>query len=111
VTDCYAILTVPMRLKLILLTSLIAFLIGVLASIVLLIVSGLATIDYVRDAPAYRSRDWIQLAAYLPPIVTALLGGVFVYRHTAIKRKLQGIITVALVTLYCVAFLLVLRFV
>ena len=96
-----------MRLKLVLLTSLIAALIGALVSAAL-VVFWIGTLDYIVDSPEYRSGPWYRFIVYLPPILTALLGAIFVYRHTAFRRKLQAILTAATVLLLYAAALAVL---
>lgn len=97
-----------MRFKLILLTSLIAAVIGAGASIGL-ILGGLGSIDFAYDSTAYRSFSWIALIIYVPPLLAAILAGVFVYRHTASRRKLQGTVTTLLVVLLSLAVVLTLR--
>jgi len=100
----YAILALQMRIKLVILTSLIAALIGAVVSAAL-IVFWIGTIDYTVDSPNYRSRPWFGFIVYLPPIFTALLGAIFVYRHTAAQRKLQAILTAAVVLMLYAAAL------
>ena len=97
-----------MRFKLILLTSLIAAIVGVL-SIGLLILGGLGSIDYAPESPAFNSFHWIELLWFLPLFLTALFAGIFVYRHTAIRRKLQASITAALVSVYYLAAIILLK--
>ena len=87
-----------MRIKLVLLTSLIAALVGALVSAALNIF-WIGTIDYTVDSSQYRSGPWYGLIVYLPPILTALLGAIFVYRHTATRRKLQAFLTAGVVLL------------
>ena len=95
-----------MRLKLVLLTSLIAALIGALLLVPVVVTVG--TIDYAPDSPEYRSGPWFRFIVYLPPLLSAVLGAVFVYRHTALRRKLQAILTAAIVLLLFAAALAVL---
>ena len=88
-----------MRFKLVLLTSLAGALIGAGASIGLIratLGSWMKTYD-----PALSAHGWTAIVIYLIPLTIALLGGVFVYRHTARRRKLQAVITGTLVLLLC----------
>jgi hypothetical protein len=89
-----------MRLKLILLTSLIAAMIGASTSIGI-IVGTLGSWNYAFASLGYRSDSWIALALYLPPMCAAIFAGIFVYRHTATRRQLQGGLTALLVLLFC----------
>jgi small-conductance mechanosensitive channel len=41
--------------------------------------------------------DWLLLGSTLVPMVFATFAGIFVYRHTALKRKSQATITVVLI--------------
>lgn len=78
-----------MRWKLIILASLVAAVIGF----------GLwcaITITFFGAAAKLARHDWIFFASLLLPIGMPILGGVFVYRHTARRRKTQAIITAAL---------------
>jgi hypothetical protein len=86
-----------MRLKLLLLVSLIAALIATVAS-VLIVVFTLGTFNRIAD-PHFQ-RGWaFSIALFIPWLVTALLGSLFVYRHTARRRKLQAALTLILVPL------------
>lgn len=93
-----------MRLKLVLLTSLIAALLAVLLSIGI----NFAAFGSIDQAPD-RWVGWMYSAVYLPPFVIALLAGVFVYRHTASRRKLQGAMTAVLVVIYSLAAVVLLK--
>ena len=96
-----------MRLKLIVLTSLIAAMIGASTSIGI-IVGTLGSLNYSYASLGYRSDLWIAVALYLPPMCAAIFAGIFVYRHTASRRKLQGGVAALLVLLLClVTFILV----
>ena len=90
-----------MRLKLVLLTSLIASLFGVGFSIVI----NAATLG-VFNLTGPKSDRWGYLVFSLPPLLLAALGGIFVYRHTASRRKLQTSLTVILVLLLCLVELI-----
>jgi hypothetical protein len=89
-----------MRLKLVLLMSLLAAVLGAGASIGI-IVGTLGSWIHPFASPGYGSNRWIPPALYLPPLVTALLASSFVYRHTARRRKLQAAVTGILTLLLC----------
>ncbi|HYX28348.1 MAG TPA: hypothetical protein VE863_07265 [Pyrinomonadaceae bacterium] len=90
-----------MRWKLIILASLIGAIIGF----------GLwcaITIAFFGSAINLARHDWILLASVLLPLGFAIFGGVFVYRHTARRRKVQAVTTAILSLIltivgYCVA--------
>jgi uncharacterized membrane protein YfcA len=75
-----------MRWKLIILTSLGAALIafGTWSAVV---------IGFFGDARALALHDWLLLASALAPLLLSTFAGVFVYRHTARRRKTQAILT------------------
>ncbi len=75
-----------MRLKLVLISSLIAAVVGAgsTIAIILLVFSSLKPIN----APG-----WLVLLTYLLPLLATLLASIFVYRHTARRRKLQAALT------------------
>jgi cytochrome bd-type quinol oxidase subunit 2 len=80
-----------MRWKLLLLASLVAAILGF----------GLwcaLTVALFGTATQLARHDWIFLASSLLPLVVAVFSGVFVYRHTARRRKTQAILS-ALLTL------------
>ena len=76
-----------MRLKLVLLASLIAAVAGAgsAIAIVLFLFSSLESIT---------SPGVLIVATYLLPVLTTLFASIFVYRHTARRRKLQAALTV-----------------
>ena len=78
-----------MRLKLVIVTSLLAALVGAGGSIAIIlgVFSSLRTLR----APG----PWV-LATLLLPILAILLASFFVYRHTARRRKLQAFLTAVL---------------
>jgi uncharacterized BrkB/YihY/UPF0761 family membrane protein len=78
-----------MRLKLVFIASLLAALTGAGASvaIILAVFSSLNTLS---------SPGLLVLSTFLLPIVTCLLASIFVYRHTARRRKLQAALTAIL---------------
>ena len=80
-----------MRWKLLLLASLVAAILGF----------GLwcaLTVAFFGTASELTRHDWIFLASLLLPLGLAVFSGVFVYRHTARRRKTQAILS-ALLTL------------
>jgi purine-cytosine permease-like protein len=96
-----------MRLKLVLIASLIASIVGTGLAI-LLIIFGLSSIEPLQ---AFRSPTLLVLAAYLLPVITIFVASYFVYRHTARRRRLQAALTalisvVLTLTLFMVASVL-----
>ena len=81
-----------MRLKLVIIASLIAAFLGAGSAIalVLLIFSTLSSMSTAEP---------VLFAIYLLPVLTTLLAAMFVYRHTARRRKLQAALT-AIITLF-----------
>ena len=51
--------------------------------------------------PALSAQRWTAIVVYVIPLITALVAGFFVYRHTARRRKLQAALTAILVLLLC----------
>ena len=89
-----------MRLKLVLISSLIAAVIGAgsAIAIVLIVFASLKPIA----APGL-----LVSSTYLLPVLTTLLAAIFVYRHTARRRRLQATLT-AIITLVLTISLFVL---
>ena len=75
-----------MRLKLVIIASLVAALLGagIAIVLVLLIFSSWSSISTAGP---------VVFAIYLLPVLTTLLAAMFVYRHTARRRKLQAALT------------------
>lgn len=92
-----------MRFKLVLLTSLIASMFGVGFSIALIAATVGVSELFTTPPRGTESVRWLYLALSLPPLLVAVLGGIFVYRHTAQRRKLQAFLTGILVLLFCLA--------
>src|SRR5687767_15524383 len=93
-----------MRLKLVIIASIVAAILGAGLAIllVLFIFSSLQTMS---------NRGLLASAIYLLPVLTTLLASIFVYRHTARRRKLQAALTtivsfLLLLALFFVASLL-----
>ncbi|MGQ0761586.1 MAG: hypothetical protein ACT4OT_06160 [Acidobacteriota bacterium] len=93
-----------MRLKLVFFTSLIASLLAVSFSFVI----NAVTIG-VFSVTGPKADRWVYLVLSLPALLLAVLGGSFVYRHTATRRKLQTSLTVMLVLLLCLVELIALE--
>ena len=81
-----------MRWKLLVLVSFVAALLalGLWASI---------TIAVFGSARILAQNDWLLLCSLLIPLSVTTYAGVFVYRHTAKRRKLQALIAIVLVLL------------
>jgi hypothetical protein len=84
-----------MRLKLLIVSALLAGLIGSGLSIGIITASigsfGRAALD-----PRFRAHGWIWLVQIGPTFLAAIAAGIFVYRHTARRRQLQGSLTLIL---------------
>ena len=78
-----------MRLKLVLMSSLIAAVVGAGAA------SGIIISIFSSLKPITRPGVLV-VSTYLLPITAILLASIFVYRHTARRRKLQAILTATL---------------
>jgi hypothetical protein len=78
-----------MRLKLVLISSLTAAIVGSgsAVAIILVVFSSLKPIS----APGL-----LVISTYLLPTLATLLASIFVYRHTARRRKLQAVLTAML---------------
>jgi hypothetical protein len=89
-----------MRLKLVIIASLIAALLGAGSGIalVLLIFSTLGSLSTAGP---------VVLAIYLLPILTTLLAAIFVYRHTARRRRLQAALTAIISLMLSLALFLI----
>jgi hypothetical protein len=100
-----------MRLKLVLIASLLAAIIGAGSGIAIAYWSlGLWRSNFVYS---FRGYGWLGVIL-LPPVLLSLLAGFFVYRHTARRRKLQAALTVILtvaisIAIYIAAVLIFLR--
>jgi cytochrome bd-type quinol oxidase subunit 2 len=78
-----------MRWKLLVIVSLIASLLAFgLWSALIVLVFG-----HVRPVPRH---DWLLLASALVPLAVTEFAGMFVYRHTARRRKTQAVVTILL---------------
>jgi len=96
-----------MRLKLVFIASLIAAIVGAGAAIAI-VVFVLASLDSIT------SPGLLVAATYLLPITTIFFAAMFVYRHTARRRRLQAALTVLIslvltLTIFVVASMLTAR--
>lgn len=89
-----------MRLKLVIIASLVAALLGAGVAIVLV----LLIFSTPSSLPTAGS---VVFAIYLLPVVTTLLAGMFVYRHTARRRRLQAALTAIISLLLSLALFFV----
>ena len=81
-----------MRLKLVLISSLVAAIVGA-GSAIVIIVSVFSSLHPTT------SPGLLVVSTYLLPALTTLLASIFVYRHTARRRKLQAILTATITLL------------
>jgi amino acid transporter len=89
-----------MRLKLVLICSLIAAVAGA-GSAIAIIVSVFSSLHPIA------SPDLLVVSTYLLPILTTLLASIFVYRHTARHRKLQAILTATIASILTILLFVV----
>ena len=82
-----------MRWKLVIITSFLAGLVGFLLWCAF-------AIGLFGSAGALARNDWLLLASAAMPTVLAAVGAVFVYRHTAKRRKLQAVVTALLALMF-----------
>ena len=89
-----------MRLKLVLVSSLVAALVGA-GSAIAIIVSAFASLHPITTP------GLLVVSTYLLPVLTIFLASIFVYRHTARRRKLQAILTATIALLLTILFFVV----
>ena len=80
-----------MRLKLVIIASVLAALVGAGASIALVL--GVFAVKSLSNPGV------LAASTFLLPIATIVFASIFVYRHTARRRKLQAFLTALLATL------------
>jgi len=90
--------TVRMRLKLVLLTSLLAAVAGTGSCIALVL--------GVFSRQALSNPGLLIASTLLLPLATIIFASIFVYRHTARRRRTQAFLTLVLATLLTIALLL-----
>ena len=88
-----------MRLKLVLLASLLAAVVGTGSCIALVL--------GVFSRQALTSPGLLVLSTFVFPLATIIFASIFVYRHTARRRRLQAFLTLVLATLLTVALFIV----
>jgi hypothetical protein len=86
-----------MRLKLVLIVSLLAAIVGAGVPMIIVIATVGSVGQSLHRALSHQAHSWLQFLSLALPLVAALLGGIFVYRHTARRRKLQAALTVILI--------------
>ena len=89
-----------MRLKLVFISSLVAAIIGA-GSAIAIILSAFSSLKPIA------SPGRLVLATYLLPTLMIVLATIFVYRHTARRRKLQAILTTVIALLLTIAFFVI----
>ena len=89
-----------MRLKLVLISSLLAAVAGA-GSAIAIIVSVFSSLQ------AIATPGLLVVSTYLLPILTTLLASIFVYRHTARRRKLQAILTATIASILTITFFII----
>ena len=93
-----------MRLKLVLISSLLAAIVGA-GSAIAIIVSVFSSLH------AIATPGLLVVSTCLLPILTTLLASIFVYRHTARRRKLQAILTATITAILTITIFVVASFV
>jgi purine-cytosine permease-like protein len=86
-----------MRLKLVVLASLFAAVAGAGSCIALVLV--------VFSRQALHSPSLLVLSTFLLPLAAIVFASIFVYRHTARRRRLQAFLTVVLAALLTISIL------
>ena len=86
-----------MRLKLVVFASLLAALVGAGSCIALVL--------GVFSRQALSSPGLLLLSTFLLPLATIIIASIFVYRHTARRRRLQAFLTVVLAALLTISIL------
>ena len=81
-----------MRLKLVIIASLLAAVVGAGASIAIIL-------GVFASLRPLSSPGFLVLSTYTLPVAAIILASIFVYRHTARRRKLQALLTAMLAIL------------
>lgn len=87
-----------MRLKLVVITSVLAAVTGAGSCIALVL--------GVFSRQALSNPGLLVLSSFLVPLATIIIASIFVYRHTARRRRLQAFLTVVLATLLTLSLLI-----
>src|SRR5438876_5552484 len=61
------------------------------------------TIVFFESAGPLATHAWLLLASTLLPLIFAVSAGLFIYRHTAKRRKLQALLTAMFTLLLTIA--------
>jgi len=88
-----------MRLKLVVLVSLLAAIVGAGSCIALVL--------GVFSREAVSNPGLLVASTFLLPLATIIFAAIFVYRHTARRRRLQAFLTLVLATILTLAILIV----
>lgn len=88
-----------MRLKLVLIASLIAAVAGA-GSAIAIVLFLFSSLDSMKGP------GLLAVATYLLPVLSTLFASIFVYRHTARRRKLQAALTVLISFVLTIAIFL-----
>ena len=88
-----------MRLKLVVIASLLAAVVGAGSCIALVL--------GVFSRQALSSPSLLVASTFLLPLATIIIAAIFVYRHTARRRRLQAFLTLVLATLLTVSIFIV----
>ena len=88
-----------MRLKLVVIVSLLAAIVGAGSCVALVL--GLFSLQ------ALSSPGLLVASTFLLPLAAIIFASIFVYRHTARRRRLQAFLTVVLATLLTLALFIV----
>ena len=89
-----------MRLKLVMIASLVAALLGSGVAIFLVLLMFSTPSSMATGGP-------VVFALYLLPVLTTFLAAMFVYRHTARRRRLQAALTTIISLLFSLALFFV----
>jgi len=89
-----------MRLKLVLVSSLIAAIVGA-GSAIAIILFAFASLKPITTP------GLLVISTYLLPLLATLLASMFVYRHTARRRRLQAALTAIIALLLTIAIFVV----
>jgi glucose-6-phosphate-specific signal transduction histidine kinase len=96
VVRLYGILPSGMRLRLVIAASLLAAIVGAGSCIALVL--------GVFSVKALSSPGLLVASTLLLPVLAIIFASIFVYRHTARRRKLQAFLTALIATLLTLAF-------
>lgn len=92
-----------MRLKLLLIASLLAAIIGAGASIAIVYWILGSQVFWMDPQVSRKGPGWLVILVQVPTILLAMAASFFVYRHNARRRKLQAALTFVLTLVLSVA--------